>query len=192
MVGTPAYGMGWLQTHTKPGKSKNSKKVRSVNALRCKAYREKLKGLNTGTKSLKALSGTTGYSKTQLLRAQRALNQKWLRSSNKGNYLITINQIEELLDWLKDDYWCVSKRLYNCAYCGKYDNPHMSWGLCTNCLALFRKLCRKYKFTVSQWLINKLLKNKSRELKAISRRLRRKVALTEVQILKVLEIDCAN
>lgn len=184
-IGSSAYGIEWLRTKSAVLNGKKSYK-RSINAIRCKAYRMRLKGLNTGAKSLKELIETTGYSKSQLFRAQRAMNQKWLRSSKKGNYLITIDQIEELLDWLKEDYWCKSKRLYNCVYCGSHNKKHVSFGLCRNCLKVFKNICNRLNFIINQELIMKLKLSTDKNIRALGRRLNKKIAISEEQIISVI------
>lgn len=186
LIGTAAYGIRWLQTNTNSCNKKKFRKKRTINALRCKAYRMGIKGLNGGTKNLKQLSETTGYSKTLLFRAQKAMRQKWLRSSEKGNYLITINQVEELLDWLKEDYWSKSKRLYNCVYCGNHNNPHVSWGLCKVCLQIFRKICKKHRFFITKELLVSLCISNNKEARAFFRKLKKRIAISEDKILKII------
>lgn len=189
LVGTAACGMVWVQDHTKPNKRK---KVRSVNALRCKAYKMGLMGLNAGLGSLHDIEESTGYSKTQLLRARKALRQKWKRSSAAGNYLITVFQIEELLDWLKDDYWCTSKKLYNCVYCGSNKEKHVSFGLCKACLKTYRKIYKNCDKVLLKKIAKKILRGTNKELCAISRRIKRNIAISEAQLIKIKGEGDAN
>ena len=81
----------------------------------------------------------TGYHATQLRRAAKALNQRWVRTANGGTYLITAEQLEECVVWLSHDYWCSSLELYGCTKCGTDTRPHRQGGLCLPC---FRKMTR--------------------------------------------------
>ena len=112
-------------------------------AVDSKLYRMFRGGISRGTYSLKEIIDITGYSRSHLIRARKALKQKWKRTSNKGIFLITDDQIEELADWLGLDYWSRSHHLYKCIWCYTSDNPHRSYGLCTECYKEYDNLIRK-------------------------------------------------
>lgn len=90
-------------------------------------------GIRRGTYTLHELERKTGYSRTQLMRAANALKQRWKRTKAKGVYLILEEQVEDMIAWLKNDYWCVRLRLYACTECGENTNPPMWLGQCTKC-----------------------------------------------------------
>lgn len=89
--------------------------------------------LTRGVHALYRVAQDTGYSYTQLRRAQRALGQKWRRTQARGTYLISEEQIEELTGWLVLDYWSKRRELYGCVWCGTREMPHCSSGLCRPC-----------------------------------------------------------
>ena len=68
-----------------------------------------LGGITRGSYTLSYLIRTTGYNFFQLKRAQRALKQKWKKTSKNGYYLITEDQFEEIVSWLGLDYWSKSQ-----------------------------------------------------------------------------------
>ncbi len=99
-------------------------------------------GLRRGTHSLDQAAAETGYAHEQLLRAQRALNQKWKRLSPRGPYLITFEQLEEIVGWLRGDYWCTKLRLYGCVECGSDSRPARGKGLCPRCYFIIYRFCQ--------------------------------------------------
>jgi len=99
--------------------------------------------MTRGTYSLQTATTMTGYSRTHLLRASAALNQKWKRMGPRGTFLISHEQIEDIVNWLRHDFWCKSKRLYNCVWCTTSTREHRSGGLCGPCFFNHRRMCRR-------------------------------------------------
>lgn len=135
LQGASIYGVKWFQR----------KMGRSANAILSKARRLYGKGgLTRGSYSLRKASEWTGYHPSQLRRAQAALRQKWKRTSPKGPFLIYEEQLEELVEWLKQDYWNGHHRLYGCLWCDTGARPHYALGLCKRCYQCYvQKLRRK-------------------------------------------------
>lgn len=115
---------------------------RSEKAIASKAWREyETSSLTRGTYSLRGLCAETGYDKTQLHRAQRALRQRWHRTRAGGNYMISLAQMDELTEWLKTDYWAAGFALYGCLWCTSESRPHRQLGLCGRCYYQYRRRC---------------------------------------------------
>lgn len=130
MQGISIYGISWFVKRLK----------RSVAAIRAKARREfGPMGMTRGALSLADASRRTGYHRGQLKRAAAALAQHWKRTSARGPYLIYEEQLEELVDWLKSDYWCPKLHLYCCIWCATEARPHRRWGLCDRCSNRYAK-----------------------------------------------------
>lgn len=100
-------------------------------------------GITRGTYQLEEAMAETGYSRTQLQRAARALNQRWLRTKKRGAWLITGEQLEDMVDWLRVDYWSKPLELYCCLQCGTTARPHHRAGLCLRCFWRFRRAAAK-------------------------------------------------
>lgn len=132
LMGAGAFGIAWLQAQTKG---------RSYYALMSKARRMGLGGFTRGALSFAEVMRQTGYSRKQLFRARDALNQKWKRTGPLGDYLITDDQLDEIVEWLKHDFWSKTKHLYSCAWCSSEKRPHRSLGLCTSCFWIYRDEC---------------------------------------------------
>lgn len=115
---------------------------RSYSAVVSKLARNTgLGGLRRGSFTLSSLVRITGYNVSALKRAQRALKQKWKKTSKNGHFLITEDQLEELAAWLGLDYWSKPHRLYKCLWCHTRGEHHRAYGLCTICYSLYdRKL----------------------------------------------------
>ncbi len=128
--GAGVYGLTWFTRRT----------GRSAVAVRAKAHKL-FGGLSRGSYSLRQASGRTGYTVNQILRARKALMQKWKRTSPKGAYLIYEDQLDEITDWLRNDYWSVLHCLYGCLWCGTTQSPHYALGLCERDYQRFYKLC---------------------------------------------------
>lgn len=143
--GVGAYGLAWMRRRTTPGyRWPNAPGQRSVAAVYAKLYREYgVGGITRGTFSLRQVIHYSGYTREQLFRAQRALRQKWKRTGPRGVYLITDDQMEELLGWLQYDYWATCKRLYACVGCTTDSRPVYAVGLCRPCYQRYRRACRK-------------------------------------------------
>lgn len=85
----------------------------------------------------------SGFTLSHLRRAGRALQQKWLRTGPRGTYLLTEDQREELLAWLRTDYWSKKHRLYTCTWCAGVRRPHRWGGLCSRCAPRYRARFRR-------------------------------------------------
>jgi len=133
--GVGIYGIEWFRRKT--GKS--------LDAIQAKARRMYGHGgLSRGAFTVREASRRTGYHREQLYRAMQALRQKWKRTSSQGSYLIYEEQLEELVQWLKTDYWSGYHRLYGCLWCDTQDRPHYELGLCQRCYQRFaQRLCRR-------------------------------------------------
>jgi hypothetical protein len=59
----------------------------------------------------------------------------------KGVYLLTDEQVEDILEWLKHDFWSKALRLYACVWCGTQTKPHKGAGLCSSCYWKHRRYC---------------------------------------------------
>lgn len=140
--GLGAYGLDWFVRRTKSGNKWAVTPHRSVAAVYAKILQEYGPGgLTRGAYTLNAVIEYSGYSRTQILRAQKALKQKWRRTSARGSYLISDEQLEDILEWLKHDYWCSQKRLYACVWCTGEAKRHYALGLCNACYFRYRRFC---------------------------------------------------
>ena len=122
-----------------------------------------LGGLTKGAYSLNELIRKTGYSRSQLRRAMKALGQKWKKTSLRGSYLINDDQLNELIDWLGVDYWSKSLRLYKCVWCYRDDRKHRARGLCVNCYPFYSQLMRENGLPIKRQFLLLALKYKQRE-----------------------------
>lgn len=100
-------------------------------------------GITRGSYSLAQAMLETGYSRSQLDRAAEALNQRWQRTARRGDYLITVEQIEDMVVWLQNDFWSKKHHLYNCEECGSSERRHFSGGLCQPCYRRFQRHVQK-------------------------------------------------
>lgn len=139
------YGLEWFQRQGgAPHDSPNAAKKRSRDAVYAKARALFGRGgLTRGVSTLARLSRETGYHPTQIQRAGSALNQKWKRLGPRGVYLLTDEQAEDILEWLKHDFWSKALRLYACAWCGAREKPHRGSGLCGACYFRHRRWCEE-------------------------------------------------
>ncbi len=131
-------------------------------------------GLSRGTYSLERAADETGYSPSQLLRAQSALGQKWKRLSAPASYLITVEQLDDLIGWLQHDYWCSRLRLYGCVNCGSDKRPARGMGLCPKDYWQIRRLCTKLELPRSVCRLLELvvhLDSPAPEMRALGERL---------------------
>jgi len=107
LQGIGVYGIAWFRKNS--GNSydwPNALQGRTADACYSKARRMfGGGGLTRGSYSIEKIIRITGYSKTQIRRAMRALMQKWKRLSPTGSYLIYEEQFQDLVEWLSDDYW---------------------------------------------------------------------------------------
>jgi len=145
LEGVGVFGIAWFRRRGgSPFDWPNAPENRSKDAVYAKAARVYGGGgLSRGAYSLRRAAETTGYSATQLRRAMKALAQKWKRTSSDGSFLIYDEQLNELTDWLRSDYWSKAHRLYSCLWCGTADRRHYSIGLCNTCYhRYYRRLLR--------------------------------------------------
>ena len=105
--------------------------------------------LARGQFTLQSAAAETGYHPGQLQRARRALGQGWLRTSKRGRWLITVEQIEAIVVWLKTDYWCVRLRLSECVRHRGADLAHRAHGLCGVCFHAVRAIARQIRLPIS-------------------------------------------
>jgi hypothetical protein len=126
-------GDSYTEPHLPPG--------RSVEAIRRQIRRMCGSGARRGAITLHRLAQVTGYHPSQLRRAQKALNQSWQRMSKRGFYLISEDQVMDLMAWLVHDFWNAGKRLYCCVWCSTSSRPHRSGGLCGRCFFRYRRKC---------------------------------------------------
>jgi hypothetical protein len=108
---------------------------RSRSAVNHKIHEQFGGGISRGTISLIGTSERTGYTDRQLIRAGRALGQRWQRTSSVGRCMLSDDQVEALVRWLGHDYWCRATKLYACVYCGLATKPPKGMGLCSSCYA---------------------------------------------------------
>lgn len=142
-------------------------------------------GLTRGTHSLKGAERETGYTRDQILRAQRALGQKWKRLSARGHYLITFEQLDEIVEWLKHDYWCCPLRLYGCTNCGDDRHPSRGNGQCPKCYWRLRRLARRLGIPTQRADLVRVvqtLDGGELQVRRIREYLERKWGLTETQL----------
>lgn len=126
-------GDSYAEPHLPPG--------RSVEAVRRQIRRMCDSGARRGSISLHKLAQVTGYHPSQLRRARKALNQAWQRMSKRGCYLISEEQVMDLIAWLLHDFWQAKHRLYCCVWCSTSERPHRSGGLCGRCFYRYRRKC---------------------------------------------------
>ena len=145
LQGTGIYGISWFR---KSGGNSydwpNAPKGRSAAA--CYSQARRLfggGGLSRGSYSVSEIVRKTGYSKTHIRRAMRALAQKWKRLSPRGSYLIYEEQYLDIIDWLMKDYWAPIHRLYNCIWCHRTNYPHEGKGLCSRCYQRYMQRLRR-------------------------------------------------
>lgn len=137
--GIGSYGIVWFQRKANaPGDYEGAERSRQA------IYNAALRlcgpgGLTRGTYTVNRLARDTGFSKSHLYRARNALRQKWKRLGPRGAHIITEEQVQDILEWLKHDYWSKSKRLYCCAGCQTEKRPHRCLGLCQPCYFRYRR-----------------------------------------------------
>lgn len=139
LMGAGSFGLDWLRAQT--DSPSRGKRHRSEAAIKRQAQRMGIGGLTRGAYTVRALCQSTGYSRTQLERAQRALRLKWRRTSAHGRFLITDEQRDDMLAWLKHDYWSKPLKLYCCVWCAGSRKPHRASGLCVRCAKRHFRMC---------------------------------------------------
>ena len=138
-----SYSLAWIQRHTEqPFLFPNAPKHRSAQAVYKKVRLELGHGgLTRGAWTINRMEKYTGYSRSQLIRAQQALRQRWQRLGPRGWFLVTQEQLEELIGWLVHDYWSQKHRLYGCVWCTTETTALKGSGLCQRCFWKHRRLC---------------------------------------------------
>ena len=101
-------------------------------------------GLTRGTYTLDHMIKTTGYCRSHFIRASRALNQQWRRLTPRGPWLVTEDQTEEIIEWLKTDHWSKAKRVDRCLWCSTTTAPMHALGLCRRDYLRYRRMCRNF------------------------------------------------
>lgn len=135
LQGVGAYGIAWFKKQGGDAYDwPNALSGRSAKAC----YNQATRlfgggGLSRGSYSVRQICENTGYSRTQIIRAMKALAQKWKRLSPTGSYIIYEEQYQDIVGWLMRDYWAAKHRLYNCLWCHKTIFQHKGWGLCLRC-----------------------------------------------------------
>lgn len=152
MDGVGAYGLTTLRRRTTaPHDWPNAPPHRSDAAVYAAARRSfGPGGLTRGAYTLKRLTEATGYSRSQLTRARDALGQKWRRLRPGGAYIVTEDQMLDLVGWLKHDYWDKDLRLYCCLECQTESAPPAGLGLCGRCYHQYRRLCLRLGLPTTQ------------------------------------------
>lgn len=145
--GVGVFSIGWFRKKAGVSFGYPNAPLRSRDAV-CQRARRLLgsKSLTRGTYNLTQAARETGYAREQLQRAQTALNQKWKRLSPRGRFLITFDQLDEMIGWLRQDYWCAQLRLYGCVNCGDSHGSSLGMGLCNRCYPRIRRLLRSFRF----------------------------------------------
>ena len=189
--GAGVFSINWFRKKAGPTDTYPTSPNRSRYAIYRRAERILGKGgLTRGTNTLMQAANETGYTREQILRAQRACNQKWKRLSPRGPFLITYEQLDEMVGWLRQDYWCKTLRLYGCVNCGADRRPSRGKGLCPRCYFKTRRLCRAHRLP---WRLRALtamvqgLDETRSEVRVIQDHVERGWGLTEKQI-KILAV----
>lgn len=157
-------------------------------------------GLTRGSFTLHEICETTGYNYSHIRRAQAALNQKWKRLGPRGAHLVTEEQLRDILEWLKHDFWSKSKKLYGCQWCTTTTRPHVGRGLCSRCYYRHIYLCERLGLPVSGLkqiaLLRKALRQDCANLEAhgtfiqeAMARLQSGLALSENDLERVLVVS---
>lgn len=145
LQGVGVYGIAWFKKHGGNAYDwPNALEGRSAAA--CYSQARRLfgsGGLSRGSYSVNEIIKKTGYSKTHIRRAMKALAQKWKRLSPKGSYLIYEEQYMDIIGWLMTDYWAPIHRLYNCIWCHQTSYPHKGKGLCLRCYRRYIRRLRR-------------------------------------------------
>lgn len=137
-LGSGTYGWKYYHRHF-PGRT-----LEQVRGRMARLYGTR--SLTRGVWSVNQVMLSSGYSLTHLLRAQRALGQKWKRTTPGGVHLLSEEQVEELLSWLQADYWSKTRELYGCVWCGTTTGDHVGYGFCTSCYWKHRRYAKRLGF----------------------------------------------
>jgi len=181
LQGIGVYGLSWFRAHC--GDANNWPNVlggRSIHAVYAKARRLYGQGgLTRGSYTVTQIVQSTGYSRTQVLRAMRALAQKWKRLSPNGAYLIHEDQYDDLTHWLGKDYWSKKHRLYNCLWCHQHSREHEAKGLCLQCYSRYVKTLERQQLPIDNKALLELVRERVSDNQKIVLQLTRGRALPE-------------
>lgn len=182
--GVGIYGLDWFRRKT----------GRSLDAVQAKARRMYGPGgLTRGSYSLREAVEKTGYHASQLRRAMQALRQKWKRTSPRGSFLIYEEQLEELVQWLKKDYWNIRHRLYGCLWCDTETRAHYALGLCQKCYIRYTQRLHRGQLPLQcEDLLEAVrlrFESGTRLLQEIEKRLGRGQALPEQALILLLQVE---
>lgn len=190
--GAGVFSINWFRKKAGPTDTYPTAPNRSRGAIYRRAERILGKGgLTRGTNTLMQAAKETGYTREQILRAQRACNQKWKRLSPRGPYLITFEQLDEMIGWLRQDYWCKKLRLYGCVNCGDSDRPSRGKGLCPRCYFKTRRVSISFRVPWRRGALVELVQGLDEtraEVRVIRDHLERGWGLTEDQIKTLIAI----
>lgn len=157
--GIGVYGIEWFKKKCgKPYNWPNAPAGRSADAIRSKALRLVGSSIRRGTYSLNEIMNKTGYSKTQIRRAMRALGQKWKRLSSTGPYIVYEDQYLDIIAWLAQGYWSISHRRYNCTWCDGTTQPHKGKGLCLTCYRRYISRLRRLELPIENNALREMVK----------------------------------
>lgn len=141
LEGTGSFGLSWFAKRVGTSYEFPGAPKRSPEALYARARTLWGKGgLTRGSYSESHLARESGYSRSQLRRARKALRHSYRRLSPKGQFLISDDQRVDIYDWLSRDFWSKSLHRYNCAWCHSATRPHKGAGLCIICYYRLRRL----------------------------------------------------
>lgn len=143
MLGIGAYSMEWIKKHVGTPDPRDEEQTRTPKAIYSKMLRDFGKGgLLRGSITLSQASKDTGYTVKQLRRACKALQQRWVRTTPTGAWMLSEDQLKEACDWLKHDYWVKKLCLYGCLQCAGTQRLHFANGLCTPCYNQLRRFAK--------------------------------------------------
>lgn len=132
LLGVGTYGLEWLKRNS--GNRSRKAIYDQMHDLWGKG------GLTRGSYPLQKVIDETSYNREQLIRAGKALQQRWARTSKRGTFLLTEDQIEQIVAWLRKDYWCSKLCLYGCVRCGTIQRRPHGFGCCERCYFVLRRL----------------------------------------------------
>lgn len=160
---------------------------RTAGALYQKARRMGFPGgLRRGSWSLRQVMDHTQYTRTQLERARDALNLKWRRTRPRGPFILTDDQVEDMVAWLKHDYWDKDRGLYGCVWCTTSQGRPKGLGLCSSCYYRWRRCCDRGGVPAVLSELTSLLEGWGYPFEDALVRLRKGIALTQGQLQEVI------
>lgn len=117
-------------------------------------------GITRGTQTIRAVEEATGYSRSQILRASRALGQRIQRSSSakRSRVMFFDDQVKAITRWLERDYWCAQSHTYACVDCGQTETAPKGLGLCVTCYDSRLRACRRLEMRFSEAAIREYVR----------------------------------